>query len=898
MEPNFRSKAVSRFMPDVRIETALVRERLLLQLDGTAVASASMTILRAPAGFGKTTLYAQYLRQLKASGITTIWMNAQSQDRMSSLSDVLSEALHHSGLCGFRSCVRITELLAQVSERVGRFALFIDNDEWLDTEADAQLIELARELPDGVSCYLAGRRRQEARLSQYLLGGYVRLIGPEHLAFTFEEAASLFTDGVPSEALTQAWTRSEGWPAVMQLMAHHHAFRSPGNREASFVNFNPMAAALVESHDYVASQILAPLPDEERRFLLDTSILDEVTVDIANAVLERSDSANHIAWFAGLAPLIKHRTDATSVHVNPWLRESLIWHARLIGDDVIARRHLRAANAYAAHQDLIRAVDQAIQAGEPETAARIVEHNGAVRLIADAGIGRTQVLLSRLPSAVRQAHPRLRLLYIAHLLTENNAREACWDMERLQRELQLAEPGSPFARLAADENFQLEVSLVDCLVLLNRAEHELIISPWAQLDRVTRLAMVQFCDDWRILGLLLPLQILFLHRYGPLSGAARYIARIELMYRSENSDYNIQWVRFNRARECVGSGHLDQAEDILLKAIDSSHAVIRFEQTSFRNMVAALRARVANLSGELEKALAILEGIEAHSAGLLFEVTAAVYIERARCLYALGDTVTAMAQLDAAQRLADSETLPHLGVLAACTRLVWLADEGRNDEMEVLAMQINLKGLWKDARGIRKLPWADVEAVGRAAIRFALARGDLKYASLYADRLQILAEQMEERPAVIAARLLYMRVLIAIGDECGAQGMWQSALAIAAEGRISQPFVDELVDIAWLEARGDDEPTAIIGLKHRIRDGRLAAIRRRIERNVQLTIRERDVMYWLVQGLATKRISRELGVSPETVKQHLKTIFTKLGVNSRGAATAAVIGNIIPVSDR
>nr|WP_256735536.1 helix-turn-helix transcriptional regulator [Pseudomonas sp. dw_612] len=128
--------------------------------------------------------------------------------------------------------------------------------------------------------------------------------------------------------------------------------------------------------------------------------------------------------------------------------------------------------------------------------------------------------------------------------------------------------------------------------------------------------------------------------------------------------------------------------------------------------------------------------------------------------------------------------------------------------------------------------------------------------------------------------------------------MWQSALAIAAEGRISQPFVDELVDIAWLEARGDDEPTAIIGLKHRIRDGRLAAIRRRIERNVQLTIRERDVMYWLVQGLATKRISRELGVSPETVKQHLKTIFTKLGVNSRGAATAAVIGNIIPVSDR
>jgi LuxR family maltose regulon positive regulatory protein len=53
-----------------------------------------------------------------------------------------------------------------------------------------------------------------------------------------------------------------------------------------------------------------------------------------------------------------------------------------------------------------------------------------------------------------------------------------------------------------------------------------------------------------------------------------------------------------------------------------------------------------------------------------------------------------------------------------------------------------------------------------------------------------------------------------------------------------------------------------------------------------LTARERDVLAMISQGFANKRMARALKISPETVKSHVKGIFSKLAVNTRGEAVS------------
>ncbi|WP_224040923.1 LuxR C-terminal-related transcriptional regulator [Paraburkholderia unamae] len=868
----------TRFEPDVRIDDALARERLLRQLSEAAPAGARVIVVRAPAGFGKTTLCAQRAGQLRESGVVTVWLNCQEGDRKAGdLRALLGEALRHAGLIGARAPAKLDALLEAARARAGEIALFIDNDEHLaGTDADEQLTALAQTLPEGLTLYLAGRRAPDAFQSQRWLGGHWRVLDPALLCFSADEAARFHRQAGCGAPLAAWLANCEGWPVAMQF-ARRQDVQGGG--------------AQVEGDAWLATQVVERLEPADRAFLIETAMLAEVRADIADAVRERADSGHHITRLAALSPMIRAGTSPLSIHVVPWLRDHLLRRALQDGDAVVNARHMRASAAYAARHDLLAAVDHAVAAQQPEAAARLLEARGGARLMADAGVGRARLLLSRLPADVRHRHPRLRLLHIGILLVENNASEACWDLERLQAELREpppGSPGSPSARLAGDTDLQLDLALVESMVLVHRAEHELVMSPWADLDRVTRLAMTRFCEDWRLLGILIPLQVMFIHRYGPLSDAARYIARIETMYRSPEHDYNLAWVRLNRARECMGSGHLDEAQRILTEVSDPHLAVARFGQDSFSHRVAAMRARIAYLTGQVEVAARILDGIPANSAGLVLEVICALYVERARCHFAQGEAQAALARLDAADRLAALETLPHLGVQSACLRLAWLADAGQHEAMRALEARIDLAALWNTACEPRALPWDDVEMIGRATIRSALAQGRIDVARAAADRLHALAEQMEERPGIVVARLLRACAMKAAGADHAAFEAWTAAVSIAAEGGMSQPFIEDCPDLTFVNRPLADETAAQHALRARIQAHYLDALRSRIDRDERLTPRERDVMYWLAQGQTTKEISRALGVSPETVKQHLKTMFSKLNVNTRAAAIEAL----------
>ena len=141
----------------------------------------------------------------------------------------------------------------------------------------------------------------------------------------------------------------------------------------------------------------------------------------------------------------------------------------------------------------------------------------------------------------------------------------------------------------------------------------------------------------------------------------------------------------------------------------------------------------------------------------------------------------------------------------------------------------------------------------------------------------------------IGARLQAARVALARSDASGAREAVEQALRVAAACGAVQAFISagvEVLAIARVVAtntKHDASAWAVVvvaiadeGLQHRDVADAL------------FTPRERDVLRGLVKGQSTKLIARELLLSPETIKHHLKAIFAKLGVRSRDDVLAEV----------
>jgi len=132
--------------------------------------------------------------------------------------------------------------------------------------------------------------------------------------------------------------------------------------------------------------------------------------------------------------------------------------------------------------------------------------------------------------------------------------------------------------------------------------------------------------------------------------------------------------------------------------------------------------------------------------------------------------------------------------------------------------------------------------------------------------------------------LLAARAAEALGDDPEATTEVTAALSLTAPGRLMRPYVDILgrSPAVLLSTLGQhSEPDTVDHLRAVLRAcGAFAGS----WGGARLSEREQDVLWALSVHASTKAIARHLGVSPETVKHHLKGIFAKLGVHSRDEA--------------
>ena len=371
------------------------RARITDQLHTGAGEAPRLVLVAAPAGFGKTTLLAQWLSAAEGSQCRVAWLALDPGDAdlrvfLTHLVTAIQTAEPAVGVDALAlldaAGTKPTEpvlvsLINDLDVLAGPTVVALDDYHVIDEAGVHEaLIFLLDNLPPQVTLAMATRADPPLPLSRLRARGQLVEIRAADLRFTTDEAEAFLNEmmGLQLEpALVAALeARTEGWAAGLQLAAlsaRTHAGGAGGSGDvAGFVE------AFSGSHrfvlDYLVEEVLGGQPEAVRAFLLDTSVLEQMTGGLCDALTGRSDGQGTLETLERgnvfVVPLDDERW---------WYRYHHLFadalRARVAGRDAdrVGDLHAAASRWLAENGRLGEAVRHAIASGDPEYAADLVE---------------------------------------------------------------------------------------------------------------------------------------------------------------------------------------------------------------------------------------------------------------------------------------------------------------------------------------------------------------------------------------------------------------------------------------------------------------------------------------------------------------------------------------------
>lgn len=349
--------------PSLRDET-LARDRLLDWL--TAKIHSRVILLLADAGYGKTTLLADFARR---SRLRTLWYRLEDDDRdwIAFLNHLVAAGREHDPAFAPTTAAMLSDMTVGSPTRdaavdvflrelptIAEFGaiLILDDFHLVDDSADVKMIarELVARAPERLSIVLASRRAPTIPLARMRASGEVAELGTDDLRFDAAETSRLFSETygrtLDPDVLADVAARTEGWAASLQLV--HAALRDRSPLEIRRFVRN-LSGADQELYDYLAEEVVGDLSEDLQQFLMRTSILQLVTAGLASVVAEIDPAETARLTLAAERLTLLSRPDRNSTtpqRFHPLVREFL--EARLLssaGRPAIAEMHRRVAEA-------------------------------------------------------------------------------------------------------------------------------------------------------------------------------------------------------------------------------------------------------------------------------------------------------------------------------------------------------------------------------------------------------------------------------------------------------------------------------------------------------------------------------------------------------------------------
>ena len=884
------------YIPPARPEL-VSRPRLIERLN--AGLHRKLTLVCAPAGYGKTTLVSAWLRSIDQP-LTWISLDEGDNDLVRFLNYLVTafrqvdaeigQTVQHLLEAPQLPSVEalLTELINDILTRSSSFVLVLDDYHTITELGVHEAVRfLLERQPPQIHIVVVSRQDPPLPLSRLRGRGQITEIRQSDLCFTLEEATTFLNQSMglrlETSQVAALGTHTEGWITGLHMAALAlQSQRTDGGTHSVARFIDSFSGRHHFVLDYLTDEVLRHQPEPIYRFLLRTCILERMCGSLCDALV--NEVAGDNGTFASNQQILEYLQQA-NLFVMPldderrWYRYHRLFaellRARLqeTEPDQVAELHLRAATWYDQNVLPAEAIHHALAVPDFDLAAGVIER-AILKISTWSSVSTATFMgwMDALPGEVVRVRPWLRL-FASRVFYVTGQRAAA---EHALRELEDSlreEPALP------------DAERILALAVSDRASYAAVRGDVQQAIRFARQALTQLPQDdagTRIrVTSILGLSSL---RAGDVKDAERAFSEAIATAQAAGMGFPAVPLVCNLADVHFVQGQLRQAiqdceQAVQLGTVDGTP----IQPVGFAHLELGKILYEQNDLSSAEQHL--LKGLTLLQKGQITIGLETGYAILAQIRQAQGDAAGALAAIDQAVQITQGNDIARLSTLTSAYRArIWLAqdrldlatrwahDYWHNDEVEYL-------------RELEDLTLA----------RVLLAQGESTKALALLGTLLASAEAAGRWGGVIEALALRALAQHATGDSDGALETLVRALEIAEPEGYVRLFVDAGQPMAELLRRA-----SVHGLEVNYVNKLLGACQPSGPRQARsgvahptpqqtaliepLTDREIEVLLCLAEGLSNAEIAQRLFISLPTVKSHTRNIYGKLGVHSRKEA--------------
>ena len=841
-----------------------------------------LTLISAPAGFGKTTLLVDWVHIHK---IPIAWFSADKNDNdpLHFLTYVILGLQTIKADIGKAALTMLqspqpppiesilTNLINDVTRIPTDFALIFDDYHLIDVRQIHDLIEfLIENLPEQMHIIIATRSDLPLPLARIRSQHQLTELRAADLSFTADETAILFNESLNLHLSTKdihlLETRTEGWIAGLQLAALSLQERKdPSNFIKTFKGDNRYIA------DYLMEEVLNRQPEHLQNFLLQTSILERFSGSLCDVVTQQENGQK-----------ILNALEKANLFVIPlddkrcWYRyhhlfaDLLVQRLRKNQGDLVSELHSRASQWLAKNGFKNDAVDHALVAQNYAQAAQLIEEIAEIEWDR-ASESRLIRWFRKLPDEIIDANPKLCIFYARELFKSGYLDDAEMRLQAAEKILEsitisdLNKEGL-HGRIAVIRAY-ISTRIGNVSRIIHFANQALTFLPKKDLMwRSVAATTLGFGYGWS--------------GAGDLAKAHQAFSEAKNICRAAG---NIYYYIF--AGSCLGAVMLMQAQFKEAKNINQKLLNIAIEngieQTSIVGSLYGNLGMIFCEWNDLDEGIRLInKGIELSELGRDSVILASCQINLLKALIYRTDFASAFKIIKNLNERASDFMLPPwiTNAISAFNVFIWLRTGGLNAAVQ-----------WAKKRGLSvddKLTNLH-ELEYFALVYILIAQNQLDDADRLSQRLIENAKAGDRVYLMIEMQLMRASILKAKEDAEAAMGELKLALSSAEPGGLISIFVSKGKPIAellekLLNEKADVPRTYIKKLLSAFTLDKLIETDDGLVE--KLSEREMEVLRLISAGLSNKKITEKLFISLSTVKTHLRNIYGKLNVHSRTEA--------------
>ncbi|WP_139540217.1 LuxR C-terminal-related transcriptional regulator [Klebsiella spallanzanii] len=859
----------TRFTPPRTPETLLSRERLLQRLD--AAVSRRLTLVCAPAGFGKTTLLAQWYRHRLRQGDALAWLSLDEddgapllfmryfQEALRPLWQGWSPSFLHllQGELPADITLFFAELVNQLDQCPHPLYLILDDYQCISDPAVHQGVSwLLNHAPPALHLIIGSRSQPPLALSRLQMQDQLLEVYDQELRFNPGEASAYFSgaSGLNPQAIPRLIALTDGWVAGMKMAA----------LSAEIPTATGLSASSRSISRYLEEVIFAPLPPEVFDFLLHTSMLNRLHPALCDAVSGKSNASEMLGWIER-HNLFLSVLDESGVwfRYHPLMRDALLHRLRHSREIDIRQLHDRASGWFASQQLWAEAIRHALAAGK--SAAKDAEA-GAQSLAEEGDIDTLVRWIRYLPANLDPSRIELQLNLawaLAHRFRFDEARQLLDAID--------AQAVAHRDALAHSSRVKLRVVRAICEAFADNIARSIAI--------VEPLLREVPCGDIWVDGLVCNI-LSYCHLADSRPQQALEVQQRASAASVANRNLFVEVYRaFVMAQSYFRQGNLAEAERLATRALRYAEQHTG-ENSSSGATLAPILAEIAWEQGKIEKVQSLLvPRLEMIDDFCPPDGLSRCYIVLSRQAREMGQVAEAESLLLHAEGLAVQRGWLRAQAPLLAERIAAALHTGDKLAAEALLSRLQAPGQTEAAAGY----------IALSRSRILMANGEPLTAARLLDKLASIRENSGEW--LFAARLRLMQAVAfwrggsreQAMDICRPalsralhQGLWRSLM----EGR--EEMVSLLCEMLKHSPADDALAADISTLLSRFSAaGVVIDTRQPQPPGLRLTEREQQTLRLIADGYSNKGVARELGISAETVKWHLKQLYEKLQVKGR-----------------